>query len=350
MQSPKYCKDWKEVRTAMTPFLKKASSLFVLVDSNTAHHCLPLWLAEVPQSQGAEILEIEPGESSKDWAIAGHLLEHLAECRADRHALLINLGGGVVTDVGGFVASIYKRGIAYVHVPTSLMGMADAAIGGKNGLDLGSMKNLIGTFSQPNAVIVHPSFLATLPEQERRSGWFEMIKHGIIADRSHFEALMQAETPFASRVGDSAAIKWKLVKQDVFETKDIRVYLNFGHSIGHAYESLCLGAGSPIPHGFAVGWGMVVEAIIARNKGILSEHDAQIISNVVLRQLTGLHPGVFSMDEVAAMIGQDKKNKAGEIRMALPAQIGKMHGLCTVSMQEVDQAWQESVEHLSAIA
>lgn len=339
MQSPKFCSNWQEVRNAIRPHLKRASSIFILVDSHTAQHCLPLWLTQVPECQEAEVLEIEPGEASKDWKVAGHLLEHLAECKADRYALLVSLGGGVVTDVGGFVASVYKRGIAAVHVPTSLMGMVDAAIGGKNGLDLGNLKNVVGTFAVPKAIIVQPEFLSSLPEIELRNGWFEMLKHGIIGDRSHFDQLSAWSAPGNELIRESMTIKWQIARKDLKESKNLRVFLNFGHTVGHAVESFHLSADSPIPHGFAVGWGMVVESIIAHHKGLLPVEDLELICKAIVPSLSKLKKISAGWNELATIIVHDKKNKEGEVRMALPQRIGEMNGLHAVAPSEMESAW-----------
>ena len=245
-------------------FLKnlKPSKLFILVDENTHEYCLPTVLGNLETEIPFEIIEIEAGEELKTIETATQLWEILSEFEADRKSLLLNLGGGVITDLGGFVASTYKRGIPFINLPTTLLGMCDASIGGKTGIDHQFLKNIVGTFAEPQQIFVYPDFLRTLPFVELRSGFAEMLKHGLIADEKHWKDLSSIENlnpesiyPF---IETSMKIKQNVVEID-FKEQNIRKTLNFGHTIGHAVESLFLQANQLIPHGEAVALGMICE-------------------------------------------------------------------------------------------
>lgn len=234
------------------------SKIFILVDENTHEQCLPFLLGNLEITSPFEILEVAAGEEMKTLETAAMLWEIFLEFQADRRALLLNLGGGVVTDLGGFVASVFKRGLDFINVPTSLLGMVDAAVGGKTGVDFHHIKNVLGTFTLPLGVYLYPEFLKTLPHPELISGLGEMMKHALIADAALWQELVSlsefsAET-LAPRVMRSVKIKEEIVKTDPLE-KSIRRNLNFGHTLGHAIESHLLQAGTPLPHGVAVAWG-----------------------------------------------------------------------------------------------
>jgi 3-dehydroquinate synthase len=223
--------------------IKNYSAIFILVDENTNANCLNYLLAQLQFSKTIEILEVESGEINKNIYTVIELWQILSDYKADRHALMLNLGGGVITDLGGFVASTYKRGIEFIQVPTTLLAMIDAAIGGKNGIDLGYLKNQIGTINQPNMVLIFPEFLNTLSKREWRSGLAEMLKHGLIYDVKHWEKLKSLANmsvdDLTNLIKDSAEIKLKIISQDPNEM-GLRKILNFGHTLGHAIESYAL--------------------------------------------------------------------------------------------------------------
>ena len=236
------------------------SKIAVLCDENTYEHCLSYLMNSVAGLEQAEIIQIEAGEESKDIEVLMHLVGALTEYEFGRNDLLINLGGGVVTDLGAFLATIYKRGMHYIHVPTSLLAMIDASIGGKNGIDFGAYKNQIGTFSYPEMLLIDPNFLQSLPKSEVLSGFAEVIKHACISDARLFENL---ENGIPSEwTGDLiqqvVQVKLHVVESDPFE-KGERKKLNFGHTFGHAMEGWSLSV-KPISHGHAVAIGMAVEA------------------------------------------------------------------------------------------
>lgn len=311
---------------------KTFSKIFILVDENTHEYCLPVLLGNMETDLGFEILEIEAGEEMKNIQTANHLWEILTEMQADRKALVINLGGGVITDMGGFVASTYKRGIQFINIPTTLLSMCDASIGGKTGIDLMHYKNMVGTFAFPEQIFIYPEFLQTLPFKELRSGFAEMLKHGLIADKIHWEQLthihkldMEAVIP---HIQTSMDIKQDVVEKD-FHEKNIRKTLNFGHTIGHAVESLCLNQGNPVLHGEAVAMGMISEAHLACLEGLISEEDSQIIIENIQRYYPYMDISDFTDEDITALLLNDKKNTDSKINFSLLTGIGS----CTYDHQ-----------------
>ena len=301
------------------------SKIFILCDENTHNYCLPQFLANLETEIPFEILEIEAGEEMKTIETAAQLWSILAEFNADRKALLINVGGGVITDIGGFVASTYKRGISFVNIPTTLLAMADASIGGKTGIDHGFLKNIVGTFATPPEIFAYPNFLITLPFAELRSGFAEMLKHGLIADREHWELLSEisALTPenIAPHIKTSMNIKDEVVKED-FKEQNIRKTLNFGHTVGHAIESLFMASNNLIPHGEAVALGMIIETKLAELEGLLLVQESEHI----ISRLNNFYPKLdisnFSNESILALMMNDKKNEEGNINFSLLTSIG----------------------------
>ncbi|MBP0612774.1 3-dehydroquinate synthase [Chryseobacterium sp. cx-311] len=298
----------------------KPSKIFILVDDNTHEYCLPALLGNLETTVPYEIMEIEAGEEMKTLNTAAQLWEILAEFEADRNAVLINLGGGVITDLGGFIASTYKRGIRFINIPTTLLGMCDASIGGKTGIDHGFIKNIIGTFAEPELTLIFPDFLRTLPFEQLRSGFAEMLKHGLIADKQHWEDLitlpeLKAELlyPYIRR---SCEIKLEVVKAD-FHEKNIRKTLNFGHTIGHAVESLFLERGNPILHGEAVALGMICETRLSLLQGLISEEDGEAIIRNICKYFPQISLENISPEELLTLMKSDKKNSHGQINFSL---------------------------------
>lgn len=304
---------------------KTFSKIFILVDENTHEYCLPVLLGNMETDLGFEILEIEAGEEMKNIQTANQLWEILTEMKADRKALVINLGGGVITDMGGFVASTYKRGIQFINIPTTLLSMCDASIGGKTGIDLMHYKNMVGTFAFPEQIFIYPQFLETLPFKELRSGFAEMLKHGLIADKAHWKQLIQIHkldvesvTPY---IQNSMDIKQDVVEKD-FHESNIRKTLNFGHTIGHAVESLCLQQGNPILHGEAVAMGMISEAHLAYLENLISEEDSKMIIENIQRYYPYLDISDFKDEDITALLLNDKKNVDSKINFSLLTAIG----------------------------
>ncbi len=304
---------------------KSFSKIFILVDENTHEYCLPVLLGNMETDLGFEILEIEAGEEMKNVQTAIQLWEILTEMQADRKALVINLGGGVITDMGGFVASTYKRGIQFINIPTTLLSMCDASIGGKTGIDLMHYKNMVGTFTFPERIFVYPKFLETLPFKELRSGFAEMLKHGLIADKIHWENLVQINKlnieGIIPHIKTSMEIKQAVVEKD-FQEKNIRKNLNFGHTIGHAVESLYLQQGNPVLHGEAVAMGMITETYLAYLEELISEGDCILIIESIRKYYPYLDIGDFKDDDIFSLLLNDKKNMDSHINFSLISGIG----------------------------
>jgi len=297
-----------------------ASKIFILTDENVA----PFWLPETEYWLGCENaveIVIKPGEKHKTLQTVQRIWKTLMRHHADRNALLINLGGGVITDLGGFAASTYKRGIKFINVPTTLLGMVDAAIGGKTGIDFGGAKNQIGTFAEPMVVITDPVYLETLDDREVRSGLAEMLKYGFIADPELLHADAENYVPYIKRCGE---IKREIVAKDPTE-KGLRKILNFGHTLGHAIESHCLTTDYPLLHGEAVALGMAAALWISLKQCDL---DASVLKNfeIQLPMLLSECPIRLSeadIEPIMDYLAFDKKNCGDQPRFVLLEAVGK---------------------------
>ena len=306
---------------------KNYSSVFILVDTNTETHCLPYFLAHYPCPEKYEVISIDAGEEHKHIQTCTGVWEALSELGADRKSLLINLGGGVVTDLGGFVASTFKRGIDFINIPTSLLAMVDASVGGKTGVDLGPLKNQVGVIINPQAVIIDTNFLATLPSNEYRSGYAEMLKHGLIQDAAYWKELSQFSkintTEIGKHIHHSVHIKHQVVLKDPRENA-LRKILNFGHTLGHAIESYHLinEGKTTLLHGEAIAIGMIMEAYIASVLLSLPKHECEEIKNV----FDAIYPKVDfnekDFDAIVELLIYDKKNSHGKVKFALIEAIG----------------------------
>lgn len=307
--------------------INQYSKIFVLVDENTNELCSAKFLGDLATEIPIEIIEIEAGESSKDIEICVELWRFLTENEADRKAVLINLGGGVISDIGGFVASTYKRGIDYINVPTTLLAMVDASIGGKNGIDLDQLKNQIGTITTPNLLYINTDFLHTLPENELRSGLAEMIKHGLIADKNHWNSFLDISQlnyeTLNQLIRESISIKNQIVITDPKE-KGIRKTLNFGHTIGHAIESYFLSQNDKksLLHGEAIAIGMVLEADISRHLKMLSQNDFELIEKTIFSIFPKVILNENEIANIIELLKHDKKNEYGKILLSLIDEIG----------------------------
>ena len=316
-------------------FIKKGnySRFFILTDENTGIHCLPIVKNKIGGLGNYDLIEINAGEESKDIDFCIGVWKMLIDFGADRKSLLINLGGGVVTDLGGFAASTFKRGIDFVHVPTTLLSQVDASVGGKTGIDIDSIKNIIGTFTQPKAVFIEYDFLKTLPPRQILSGLAEMLKHGLIADSNYWEQLKSSDlqTPSAQLVHRSVEIKNTITIEDPKE-KGIRKALNFGHTIGHAIETNSLiNDQDPLSHGEAIAIGMICESYLAHKKTGLSAGELKEITSV----FSDLYPrytiAESSFDTLFTIMQKDKKNQDGQINCTLLTRIGQCNidNICT---------------------
>ena len=312
------------------------SKIFILVDANTHEHCLPAFMSDLQTSISIEIIEIEAGEHFKTIDTCVGVWNALSELNADRKCLLLNLGGGVVTDLGGFIASTFKRGIKYINVPTSLLAMVDASVGGKTGVDLGPLKNQIGVINSGDIVLIDTSFLNTLPQNQLKSGLAEMLKHGLIKDREYFETLTDLSkltlNDLDGLIHESIVIKKNIVTEDPNE-QGIRKHLNFGHTLGHAIESYFLKSENknPLLHGEAIVIGMILECFLSVKLLGFSEADLISITDAFN---TIYKPVTFEDDDYAPIIEflkYDKKNEHGNINFVLLEAIGQPKIDCLVS-------------------
>lgn len=312
------------------------SRFFILTDDNTAQFCLPAVQQALNNADinNFDLIEINAGEESKDIDFCIGIWKMLIDFGADRKSLVINLGGGVISDLGGFAASTFKRGIDFVHVPTTLLSQVDASVGGKTGIDIDSIKNIIGTFTQPKAVFIEYSFLNSLPQRQILSGLAEMLKHGLICDASYWNQLKNSDLsrPSAELVYRSVEIKNEVVIEDPKEM-GIRKSLNFGHTIGHAVEtySLTHDNGNHITHGEAIAIGMVCEAWLSHKKTGMSEADLNEIVEVITRLYPKYHLEESWNAELFSLMQKDKKNQNSKINCTLLKQIGhySIDNICT---------------------
>lgn len=302
----------------------KHDRVLLLSDKNCAKHCLPL----IPEGLIHETLILPAGEHVKSISNCSLIWKFMLGAGAGRQSLLICLGGGTITDLGGFAASTFKRGISFMHIPTTLLNMVDAAYGGKTGINFGDIKNVIGTFSEPKAVLVDPVFLRTLPVEEMQSAWAEVIKHALIDGKERWDAIRKMEIPDTTQlILWKALIQWnyrvkkEIVIRDPLEM-GLRQVLNLGHSLGHAIESQCLKMGRDIKHGFAVAAGLYMEAGLAVKKGIMDPVLHEEIRTCVFERFPKVQYFESEIPDILSCLMQDKKNRDGRILMPLPAAPG----------------------------
>lgn len=329
------------VGEGLSEFLRthRYSRIFVLMDENTASFCFPLLPAEVLSE--AVPIRIQSGEIHKNIETCQEIWSALMQAGADRNALLINLGGGVIGDMGGFCASTYKRGIDFVQVPTTLLSQVDASIGGKLGIDFQQIKNSIGVFANPRAVFVDTRFLYSLSARERRSGFAEIIKHALIVDKSQWVLLKGRadlyDVPVEELIVASLRIKKAVVEEDPFE-RGLRKALNFGHTIGHAIESLALEGSNPLLHGEAIAVGMLCESFLSWKKGFLGEEALEEISDQLISwyQPHPLSEAAFA--DAVNLMRNDKKNQSGGINFSLIGPPGTVHINQYFSVEEIEES------------
>ena len=302
------------------------SSIFILTDTNTNANCLDRFLKKT-NLNNYKVLTINAGEENKNLITCENLWNELSDLGADRNSLLINLGGGVVTDLGGFVACTFKRGIDFYNIPTTLLSMVDASVGGKTGIDLGPLKNQIGIVQEPKFILIDSKWLETLPQDEIRSGFAEMLKHGLIYEPKYWKELKfiksTSEESLIPYIKPSIQIKSNVVSEDPKE-KGLRKILNFGHTLGHAIEShfLTHTTKNKLLHGEAIAIGMVLEAYLSTQLVGLTHEEAKDIKDTFAR----FYPHVdFTSEEINGileLLRHDKKNKAGRINFVLLKSIG----------------------------
>ena len=335
----------EELSTAMAEC--ERDSLFVLVDENTQRLCLPL-LSDMDCMRGAQVITIGATDANKTVDTLQQVWTALQQGGATRHSLLVNLGGGMVTDLGGFAAATFKRGLNYINIPTTLLAMVDASVGGKTGVNFGGLKNEVGVFSNASAVILDTTFLKTMDHENLLSGYAEMLKHGLISDDRHWaEILKHQETlenlerqgnldKLSALLADSVAVKQRIVTEDPTE-QGLRKALNLGHTVGHAFESLALQR-KPILHGYAVAYGLVCELYLSCVKtGFPTDKMRQTVS--FIRE----HYGQMSITcddypTLLQLMTHDKKNVAGKINFTLLGGVGDIRINQTATEEDIKEA------------
>ncbi len=321
--------------------LSRYDRLFVLVDETTREVCLPI-IGKFGCLADAEVITIPAGDQHKSLDSVGHVWAELQCLGCTRHSLMVNLGGGMVTDLGGFAASTFKRGIRFINIPTTLLAMVDASVGGKTGFNFGGLKNEVGVFSNAQSVIIDTTFLRTMDRENMLSGYAEMLKHGLIsteqmwAELLNFDIEVPSLTDLQRMVADSVAVKERIVLEDPTE-QGIRKALNLGHTVGHAFESLAL-MRQPVLHGYAVAWGLVCELYLSCMKtGFPVERMRQTVRFIFDHY--GRMP--ITCDDYPALLSlmtHDKKNTAGRINFTLLGAIGDLRINQTATREEIEEA------------
>lgn len=326
---------WKELDDNVKE--RQNPQVFIICDINTEKYCLPYFLSKQNFKIPPKILTIPDGEKHKNIFTCIDLWKELSEAGADRNCIIINLGGGVVTDLGGFVAATFQRGISFINVPTSLLAMVDAAIGGKTGVDLEHLKNQVGLIQNPDMVLIDSQFLKTLPERELYSGMAEMLKHGLIDGNDYWNRMVEMdikdEKEFEDLIWDSIKIKHEIVIKDPKE-KNLRKTLNYGHTLGHAIESYYLASPSKklLLHGEAIGIGIILETYISHK---MLGFPKETLLRIADRALSIYRHESFSLkeiDEIIRLLTYDKKNRDGKVLFVLLENIG----ICKID-EEVDK-------------
>ncbi len=325
METPENIVVCKDISTELKLFIQSNnySKIAVLVDENTHQHCYPFISKDLPDHH---LIKIQSGEENKNIETCSDIWEEITHHSFDRNALFINLGGGVIGDMGGFCASTYKRGIAFINLPTTLLAQVDASIGGKLGIDFLGFKNHIGLFREPEKVFVYSGFLKTLSSRELRSGFAEVIKHCLIADEVMFDKIRPLnldQVNWDDIIPHSIAIKYSVVRDDP-EERGLRKILNFGHTIGHAIESYYLNRNEKkLLHGEAVAAGMICESWLSVKKTGLPEKDLNVISTFLKKVYNPELIQEDDIDTIAALAVQDKKNIKGVVMCSLLSKTGE---------------------------
>jgi len=315
------------------------SHIAVIVDEKTQKHCLPLIQTLLPEKFTKIV--IPSGEENKTLATCEKIWSAMTKANMDRHGLVINLGGGVIGDMGGFCASTYKRGIDFIQIPTTLLAQVDASVGGKLGIDFHGLKNHIGVFQLPKTVLIDPAFIQTLPDRQKLSGYAEIIKHCLIRDADKWDVIAQLDfdqVDLSDLISHSVEIKKAVVTEDPKEA-GLRKILNFGHTLGHAVETYLLGLGKrAVLHGEAIAVGMITEAYLAYQRNLLSAAELEAIEAMLFATYGRVAIKSSEIQDIIKLTAQDKKNKGSEIRFSLLTGIGDCGYDIPVSKAEMKKA------------
>lgn len=320
------------------------SSVFILVDNNTKKHCLPHLLNNLKVTIPTKVIEIKAGETHKNIHTCVDVWNTLTSLKADRKSIVINLGGGVITDLGGFTASTFKRGIRFINIPTTLLSMVDASVGSKTGVDLGNLKNLIGLFSNPEMVLIDDTYLKTVTQREIRSGFAEIIKYGLSYDKNLWTEIIDnnifENDDLSSIIKRSVEIKNEVVLQDIKETS-LRKILNFGHTAGHAIESYFLESETlkTLTHGEAIGIGMVIESCISNHLFNFPKETLEILKNKIVDLYGKVKINKSDYNEILNLMKHDKKNIGNEVKFVLLNDIADYKIDCSVDKDLIIEAF-----------
>ena len=315
--------------------------IFILADETTHRLCVPV-VADFECLKGAQVITIGATDANKTLLSLSHVWEELGQRGATRHTLLINIGGGMVTDLGGFAASTFKRGVNYINIPTTLLSMVDASVGGKTGINFNGLKNEIGVFNNAASVILDTQFLRTMDRENILSGYAEMLKHGLISNERMWAELLafDVEEPnlkeLRRMVSESVAVKQRIVTDDPTE-QGIRKALNLGHTIGHAFESLALQR-KPVLHGYAVAWGLISELYLSAIKTGFPTYKMHQTVNFIKEHYGKMSITCDDYPTLLELMTHDKKNVAGIINFTLLGGIGDIRINQTANKQEIYEA------------
>ena len=316
--------------------------IFVLTDQTTQRLCLPV-ISGFECMKDVKSIVIEAGDQHKSLEAVTHVWSELQRLGASRHSLLVNLGGGMVTDLGGFAASTFKRGISLINIPTTLLAMVDASVGGKTGFNFGGLKNEIGVFRNASTVILDTVFLKTMDEENILSGYAEMLKHGLISQQKDMLGQLltfDIEQPDLKRLGqmvaESVAVKERIVDEDPTE-QGIRKALNLGHTVGHAFESLALQR-TPVLHGYAVAWGLVCELYLSVVKTAFPVEKMRQTVRFIFEHYGKMPVTCDDYPTLLELMTHDKKNIAGKINFTLLGNIGDIRINQTATKEEIEEA------------
>lgn len=337
---PDHIEITEEIADTLGQFLSgNQRKIGVLVDNNTLIHCYPLIESILPPHF---VINVASGEKHKDLSTCNGIWEEMTYHQMDRDSLLVNLGGGVIGDMGGFCAATYKRGISFINIPTTLLAQVDASIGGKLGVDFQGFKNHIGVFKEPDRIFICPEFLNTLPTKELRSGFAEVIKHALIKDAQYWDKLVKNHWNLQTwyhHIQHSVYVKNQIVEEDPGES-GIRKLLNFGHTVGHAVERHYLHEPDPLLHGEAIAIGMICEAHLSTVKQGLSKDQLEIISNYIISNYGKVDIPEDELNAITKNVLQDKKNIQGRIMCTLLTEIGEAVYNVPVTLSEIEHSLQ----------
>lgn len=333
------CSDVRPLLSGLT-----SEQLFIITDTGSNKHCLGTLLEALPELCEAKVFVINEGDENKNLDSVCAMWRFLISNGATRSSLVINLGGGVVTDMGGFVANTFKRGVKFINIPTTLLCMIDAATGGKTGFNFDGLKNEIGVIKPASAVVVSPLFLRTLTEEQMRAGYAEMIKHALLSSENDLMELLSTDpsridnAQWLDLIDKSLSVKENIVKQDPTE-KGLRKSLNLGHTIGHAFESFSHKIGRPLSHGYAVAMGLEVELYLSYKYQGFDSHLLQSVTSYIKEFYGSFAISCDDYEALYALMLHDKKNlTALSVNFTLLKSPGDLALNCTLTKEQIFEA------------